>query len=382
MVRGAGRARALVACAIGALAMTLGSLSASAQTRTASQADRERRAEAARAERLRAQADAARREVGQLDTRVTGTVRRRAEAGAAAAAAEARLILLREQIDADAEAYAKAQSAFESALIAAAFAERRAEPAAVRVGIAARALAPTFAKQERDAAIAVAKSRELELGVLHEQRTRAAAYAAVEAERAELINLATRRRASEAQLASEAAAAEQRARTLAAEARSLRELAQRAAANARPRPGAGSAAPAVIPAAWVVPAEGRIARAFGERNAGGAASQGVVLRTNAGAQVVSPGAGEVAYAGVFRSYGQVLILNLDGGYALVLTGLDSIRVRVGDAVRAGQPVGEMTASDTPAPELYVEVRRGGRVVNPGRWLNRRGTTAAQGVRAG
>jgi septal ring factor EnvC (AmiA/AmiB activator) len=98
--------------------------------------------------------------------------------------------------------------------------------------------------------------------------------------------------------------------------------------------------------------------------------------------VVSPAAGEVSYAGVFRSYGQVLILNLDGGYALVLTGLDSIRARVGDTVRAGQPVGEMTASDTPAPELYVEVRRDGQAVDPGRWLNGRGMTAEQSARAG
>ena len=382
MVRGAVRARALFACAIGALAMALGSLSASAQPRTANQADRERRAEAARAERLRVQADAARRDVGQLDARLTASGRRRAEAQAAAADAEARLFLLREQVDAEAGAHAKAQSAFEAALIAAAFAERRAEPAAVQAGIAARALAPLFARLERGAASAVAKSLDLELAVLHEQRIRAAAYAAVDAERAQLANLATRRRASEVQLASEAAASGQRARTLAAEARSLRELTQRAAATARPRPGAGSAGPSVIPAAWVVPVGGRIAREFGQRDTAGAVSRGVVLRTSAGAQVVSPAGGEVTYAGVFRSYGQVLILNVDGGYALVLTGLDSIRVRVGDAVRAGQPVGQMTASDTPAPELYVEVRRDGRAVDPGRWLNRRGTTAAQGLGAG
>jgi septal ring factor EnvC (AmiA/AmiB activator) len=196
------------------------------------------------------------------------------------------------------------------------------------------------------------------------------------------VALTARRRAAQAQLAGDAAAAERRARALAAEARSLRELAQRAAANARARPGGGSAGPSVIPAAWVVPAEGSITRGFGARDGAGAPSQGVILRTRAGAQVVSPAAGEVTYAGVFRSYGQVLILNLDGGYALVLTGLHTIRTRVGETVRAGQPVGEMTASDTPAPELYVEVRRDGRAVDPGRWLNGRGTTAGPNVRAG
>jgi septal ring factor EnvC (AmiA/AmiB activator) len=98
--------------------------------------------------------------------------------------------------------------------------------------------------------------------------------------------------------------------------------------------------------------------------------------------VVSPAAGQVAYAGPFRSYGSVLILNLDGGYALVLTGLDAIGARVGDTVRAGQPIGEMPVTDTTAPELYVEVRRDGRPIDPGRWLTARGLSADRGVGTG
>jgi septal ring factor EnvC (AmiA/AmiB activator) len=125
-----------------------------------------------------------------------------------------------------------------------------------------------------------------------------------------------------------------------------------------------------------------VVRSFGAREAGGPASQGVALQTRASAQVSAPAAGRVAYAGQFRSYGQVLILNLDGGYVLVLTGLGDIHARVGDLVSAGQPVGEMPASDTPAPELYVEVRRNGQPVDPGRWLSARGLSAGRGVRAG
>jgi murein hydrolase activator len=184
-------------------------------------------------------------------------------------------------------------------------------------------------------------------------------------------------------LTREANAAEQRARVLAGEARTLRELAQRlqqqrAAQRGAPRP----TGPNVIPAGWLAPAPGAITRAYGVRNAGGPAAQGVTVRTNSGAQVVSPAAGEVAYAGSFRSYGNVLILNLDGGYALVLTGLDAVNVRVGETVRAGQAIGQMAASASSAPDLYVEVRRGDQPVDPGRWLNARGLTAEAGVRAG
>jgi septal ring factor EnvC (AmiA/AmiB activator) len=381
MDRGAKRARALIACAVGALAMSLGTLGASAQTRTAAQVDRERRAESARAEQLRRQADAARRDVRELDARLVESGRRRAEAEAAATAAEQRLAALQQRIASDSVIRAHAQDGFEAALIAAAFAQRRIEPRAVRAGIFARAAAPAFASQERESARSLADARRLELAVVDEQRVLADAYAVIEAERAELATLTARRRAAQAQLANDAAGAERRARSLAAEARNLRELARRAAANARPRAGGSASRPSVIPASWLAPAAGRVVRDFGARDEGGGASQGVVLRTRAGAQVISPAAGEVTFAGPFRSYGQVLILNLDGGYALVLTGLSAIRVRVGDTVRAGQPVGEMTASDTPAPELYVEVRRDGRAVDPGRWLNGRGT-AEQSVRAG
>lgn len=366
MARGAKRARALVACAAGALAISTAQLApATAQTRTAEVAERERRAEEARAQRMRAQAEAAAAEVRDLDARLLASARRRAEAEAAAAAAEARLQGLRLQIEGDTTRQAQARQALEAALIAAALAERRVEPRVVRVGIFARAAAPGFSRADRDRAAAIADARQLEQAIAEEQELLEQAKAAIETERVELARLLERRRALQARYTADAATAERRARRLAAEARDLRDLARRAAATAR-NPGAG---PSVIPAAWRPPADGRMVRAFGARAGEAAPSQGVVLRTRPGAQVTAPAAGEVSYAGPFRSYGQVLILNLDGGYALVLTGLGAITARVGDTVRTGQPVGEMPASDTSAPDLYVEVRRNGQPIDPGRWLS-------------
>jgi len=380
MARDAKRVRALVACAAGALSLLISSADAQTQ-RTATQAERDRRAETQRAERLRTQAAAARREVRELDARLVESGRRRAEAETAATAAEQRLTELRAQIGSTASTRAQAQDAFERALIGAAFASRRAEPRSVRAGIAARAMAPSFAANERASAQTLAEARRMEQAVTEEQRILADAYAAIDSERAELVTLTARRRAAQAQLTNDAAASDRRARAFASEARNLRDLAQRASATARRRAPSGGG-PSVIPASWIAPAEGSIVRAFGVQAGAGSPSQGVALRTRAAAQVVSPAAGEVTYAGSFRSYGQVLILNFDGGYALILTGLDTINARVGESVRAGQPVGEMAASDTSAPELYVEVRRDGRAVDPGRWLNGRGLTAESCVRAG
>ena len=382
MARGAGRARALVACAFAVLAMCLGN--ADAQTRrTATQAERERRAEITRAERLRTEANAARREVRQLDARLNAANQHRQEAEIATAEAQARLDALHAQINTDTTRRRNAQSALESAIIAAAFAERRVEPRAVRAGIFARASAPGFARVEHASASSIAAARQLEIAIAEEQVTLAAAREALEAERTQVAGLITQRRAAQAQLTREASAADRRARQLAAEARNLRELAQRVqrsterAAAATPAP----SGPSVIPAAWMAPAEGRITRNYGARDADGMASQGVLVRTASGSRVMAPANAEIAYAGVFRSYGQVLILNVDGGYALVLTGLETIQARVGETVSAGQTIGQMPSSDTTAPDLYVEVRRGGQPVDPGRWLSSR-LAGGPGVRAG
>ena len=388
MARGADSARAPVsralgACALGALAMLLtGVADAQTRTRTLTQVERDRRAEQQRVERLRAQAGDVRREVNALDARLTEAGRRRSEAEAQAAAAEQRLAALRAQLSQDELRRARSRDALERALINAALAQRRIEPSAARANILARALAPAVSGQERGARQAVADARLLEGAIAEEQQILADAQLAIDTERADIVTLLARRRSAQAQYANEARAAEQRVRALASEARNLRDLAARVTASAPARaatPGGGSGA---IPAAWLAPAEGRITSAYGATAAGAPASQGVRLTTRASAQVVSPAAGEVAYAGSFRSYGQVLILNLDGGYAVVLTGLQTINARVGDRVRAGQPLGEMSATATPAPELYVEVRRNGQPVDPGRWLSARGLAANQGVRAG
>lgn len=379
MAHGAFRACALAACAVGALAAFIGTADAQTQ-RTLTQVERDRRSETQRAERLRAQAEAARREVAGLTARLVESGRRRAEAEAAATAAEERLQALRRQLNSDAAARQNARQALESALITAAFAERRGGLEGMRAGVFARAAAPSFRIAERQSTQALDIGRQLEMAVLEEQHILADAQAAIDAERGELISLTQRQRMAEARLSRDAANAERRARTLATEARNLRDLAQRAAAASTRRPASGGAS--AIPAAWNAPAEGRILRGFGVRENGAPPAQGATVRTRSGAQVVSPAAGEVAYAGLFRSYGQVLILNMDGGYAVVLTGMAVIGVRVGDTVRAGQPVGEMPDSDMTAPDLYVEVRREGRPVDPGRWLSARGLVAANGVRAG
>ena len=81
------------------------------------------------------------------------------------------------------------------------------------------------------------------------------------------------------------------------------------------------------------------------------------------------------YAGEFRSYGQILIINGGGGYHVLLAGLSQIDVQVGQFVLAGEPIGVMVAapkttstkSQDIAPVLYVEFRKNQRPIDPGPW---------------
>jgi septal ring factor EnvC (AmiA/AmiB activator) len=124
-----------------------------------------------------------------------------------------------------------------------------------------------------------------------------------------------------------------------------------------------------------LPAQGRQVLGFGEKTQSGGVSKGIVLETRQGAQVTSPCDGWIVYAGEFRSYGQLLIINAGGGYHVLLAGLSQIDVQPGQFVLAAEPVGNMsgwpqqarTAAANNAPVLYVEFRKDGRPIDPDPW---------------
>ncbi|MBU6299105.1 MAG: peptidoglycan DD-metalloendopeptidase family protein [Alphaproteobacteria bacterium] len=100
---------------------------------------------------------------------------------------------------------------------------------------------------------------------------------------------------------------------------------------------------------------------------GGAAAPGLTYITGPGAQVVSPADGIILFAGPYHKSGQVLILQMAGGYDAVLAGLDRLDVRPEDHVLAGEPVGTMSKAGL-QPRLYFELRQNGRGMNPAPFL--------------
>ena len=127
------------------------------------------------------------------------------------------------------------------------------------------------------------------------------------------------------------------------------------------------------------PARGRILTHFGDPTDTGGASKGLVLETRAGAQIVAPFDGRIAFEGPFRSYGQILIIEHGGGYHTVLAGLDRVDAVVGQWLLAGEPVGSMAPAGAPQgtgdlsaagrPKLYLELRRNGQPVDPVPWFS-------------
>jgi septal ring factor EnvC (AmiA/AmiB activator) len=110
-----------------------------------------------------------------------------------------------------------------------------------------------------------------------------------------------------------------------------------------------------------------VVASFGSHEGSGAASQGIAYETRAGAQVVAPYDGRVMFAGPFHAYGQILIIEHDGGYDSFVAGLDRLDVAVGQWVVAGEPVGAMPEGEE-QPRLYLELRHDGQPVNPLPWL--------------
>lgn len=126
-----------------------------------------------------------------------------------------------------------------------------------------------------------------------------------------------------------------------------------------------------------MPAAGTDIMDFGNGDGFGGIAEGTTLETRAGAQVVAPADGWVIYKGPYLNYGQIVILNPGDGYTIVLAGLDTVSVDLGQFVLMGEPLGVMgsrtighttTASTgVSRPTLYIEFRNNDKPIDPTGW---------------
>ncbi len=215
-------------------------------------------------------------------------------------------------------------------------------------------------------------------GALATERT---AQARLISQRQQLVALEARKRIDSSRFASGALTEQDRAIAKGEEARDITQLmsgidnanALRARLEALPgpmlRPAQPSAArslptdtavaTAVIPA-YRLPVVGQVVTGLGEISDAGVRARGLTIATRAGAQVVAPTTGRIAFAGPFRGYGNIVVIDHGLGWTTLLTSLAALDVKVGDTVDAGAPIGR---AGPDRPTITVELRRRGTPVD-------------------
>lgn len=131
-----------------------------------------------------------------------------------------------------------------------------------------------------------------------------------------------------------------------------------------------------------LPVNGTKVKEFGTPDGAGSNEKGISISTRPGAQVTAPCDGWVVYAAPYRSYGQLLILNVGGGYHVLLAGMERITVDPGQFVLTGEPVatmgsgtqvasaavpGSSSVIGSPQPVLYIEFRKDGTPIDSTPW---------------
>lgn len=218
---------------------------------------------------------------------------------------------------------------------------------------AADKTAATLAAQQKDLQ-ALLKQRETLYG-----RTRnaydhqAESVARMAAQAQSLEQLVARLEQSER----EAAAREQEMRQKEKQAAAKNRVALKTPARARP--------PALPGGSWTSPIQGHIVSAFGDSDEIGAESKGIRLAAASNALVTAPAGGIIRFAGAFRNYGNMVIIEHDRGFHSLMSGLARIDTAVGRKISAGEPIGTLSGSGAAGlPTLYYELRHNGKPVDP------------------
>lgn len=251
----------------------------------------------------------------------------------------------------------------------------------VRGALLMRTMVPTLHARARNLGAELRDLATLRASISVDRERLMSNAEALAGERLRLAELVRDKRVLERVARRESWSEQARAAELAGRARTMRDLVHRlvtargnlrrtdmAAAPGAPDRMASLGSTRKLTDRFVLPASGRVVHRFGAVAGDSAKAEGITIETRPAAHVVAPRRGTVVFAGPFRGYGRLLIIEHDEGYHVLLAGLDRIDAVVGNEVLAGEPVGAMTASSNRTPNLYLELRRSGQPINPLPWL--------------
>ena len=112
--------------------------------------------------------------------------------------------------------------------------------------------------------------------------------------------------------------------------------------------------------AYILPVQGRLVSGFGELNPTGYRERGIRLAVMPSAQIVAPASGKITFAGRYRSFGNIMIIEHGGGWTTLVTNIEQLGVASGASVAQGATIGRAGAD---APEIMIELRRYGRTID-------------------
>ncbi|MEN2786053.1 murein hydrolase activator EnvC family protein [Sphingomonas qilianensis] len=377
-----------LACGI---ALMAASVPAQDQHSRLADAKRQSAAAAARAVALDRQAAGERDQARQARAQEAAVAARIQQAEADIAAEQARIAILRRLIDTQ-RARLAAKQAPAVRLIAAlqSLARRPAlisliQPGSVSDIVHVRAVLattlPVIRQRTADVRADLARARRLEADAALAAQNLATARAQLERQRLALTRMEAAHRLRARALGRESLFESDRAIALGERARDIVDLMDRLGDQAGVRdslaalpgpqsrpPRAGESALPIDTVPWSggnapyrLPVIGRVVTGFGELSDAGVRSRGLTLACATQALVVAPAAGRVAFAGAFRGYDRIVILDHGDGWTSLVSGLGLTAVRVGDRIGQGAPIGRAAQRD--AARLTIELRRRGRAVD-------------------
>ena len=243
---------------------------------------------------------------------------------------------------------------------------------------------PEVERRTRAVRSEIARGRALQQQAEQVAVSLRASQAQLAERRRTLATLETRQRLELRNVAGVADRESERALALAEEARDLQGLMARLGQGAalreqlaalpgpvlrpaRPDQAQVGAEPVGAPAAaaalgqYLLPVAGRLVAGFGDTGQGGVRSRGLTLAARPTAQVVAPAGGRIAFAGIYRGFGNIVIIEHGSGWTTLVTGIAQLDVQIGDQLVSGSPLG---LTGPGAPVVTVELRRSGEPVNP------------------
>lgn len=251
---------------------------------------------------------------------------------------------------------------------------------AVRTALVLRSLVPELERRAERLKQEIAAYTRLKAAIRTRRGSVADADSALSRERQALLALLEQKQALLRETEQEQEAGRARLAALTEEAQNLRDLLaklrqDKAKPDTAPRtaaltePGTGRVRSfAAAKGRLTLPAAGAVVPRFGAEEKLGEFSKGLVIAARPGAQAVAPYDGQVVFAGPFRGYGRILIIEHRDGYHSLIVGLARVDASVRQWVLAGEPVGIVGEHDSRGAQLYVEIRWNGRPIDPANWF--------------